>query len=96
MKEILKKCRCFRKGVICMSEGLVLKDFFYVNVFNEFICDKCKRDVFYCWILMFGCSKVKLVKVCEYLFYFYVSFNRFIELENYWKNVSKIYFVNIY
>lgn len=28
MKEIFKKCRCFRKGVIYMNEGLVLKDFF--------------------------------------------------------------------
>lgn len=28
MKEILKKCRFFRKGVIYMNEDLVLKDFF--------------------------------------------------------------------
>lgn len=27
-KGNLNKCRCFRKGVIYMNEGLVLKDFF--------------------------------------------------------------------
>lgn len=31
-----------------MNEGLVLNDFSYANGFNEFICDKRKRDVFHC------------------------------------------------
>lgn len=31
-----------------MNEGLVLKEFSYANAFNEFICDKRKRDVFHC------------------------------------------------
>lgn len=44
----LKKRRCFRKGAIYMNEGLVLKDFSYANAFNEFICDKRKRDVLHC------------------------------------------------
>lgn len=96
MKETLKKRRCFRKGAICMSEGLVLKDFSYANAFNEFICDKRKRDVLHCWISMLGCSKVKLVKVCEHLFHSHVCFNRSIEPENYRKNASKIYSANIY